>query len=213
MNSLTNTQKEILEYLMQYQQKNGRTPTGPEIAREFGYSQPRTAYDHLERIEKKGYLDIKQPSKRGTLNLKITEKAEKLFDPGFPILGSIPAGPVSEVGEDLKEGQISSLTDLVPTMKEGDYFLRVDGDSMIGAGIREGAMVQIRPEVEPSDGDICAVWIEGDGGTLKRVFLEGETVRLVPENEKYAPQRISADRVRIQGVLVATVNVSTFRGA
>ena len=74
-------------------------------------------------------------------------------------------------------------------------------------------MVQIRPEVEPSDGDICAVWIEGDGGTLKRVFLEGETVRLVPENEKYAPQRISADRVRIQGVLVATVNVSTFRGA
>ena len=84
---------------------------------------------------------------------------------------------------------------------------------MIGAGIREGAMVQIRPEVEPSDGDICAVWVVGDGGTLKRVFLEGETVRLVPENERYAPQEISADRVRIQGVLVAMVDVSTFRGA
>jgi SOS-response transcriptional repressor LexA len=78
------------------------------------------------------------------------------------------------------------------------------------AGISGGAMVQIRPEVEPSDGDICAVWVEGDGGTLKRVFREGETVRLVPENEKYDPQEVSADRVQIQGVLIATVDVSIF---
>jgi repressor LexA len=213
MKSLTSTQKEILEYVLTYQEENGRTPTGPEIAEKFGYSQARTAYDHLERIEKKGYLTIRQPSERGLLNLQLTEKAKKLFSPGFPLLGSIPAGPVSEVGEDLQEGRVSSLTDLVPTMKEGDYFLRVDGDSMIGAGISEGAMVQIRPGVEPSDGDICAVWVEGDGGTLKRVFREGETVRLIPENEKYDPREVPADRVRIQGILVATVDVCTFRGA
>lgn len=210
MKSLTSTQKEILEYLLTYQEQNGRTPTGPEIAEEFGYSQARTAYDHLERIEKKGYLTIRQPSERGPLSLQPTEKAEKLFSPGYPILGSIPAGPITEVGEDLKEGRVSSLTDLVPTMKEGDYFLRVDGDSMIGAGIAEGALVQIRPGVEPSDGDICAVWVEGDGGTLKRIFREDETVRLVPENDTYAPREVPAERVQIQGVLVATVEVSTF---
>lgn len=213
MDSLTDTQKKILEHLLQYKKKNGRTPTGPEIAREFGYSQPRTAYDHLERIEKKGYLDIEQPSKRGTLNLHPTEKAKKLFEPGFPVLGSIPAGPVTEVGEDLEEGRVSSVTDLLPTMKEGDYLLRVDGDSMKEAGVPEGAMVQIRPEIEPSDGDICAVWVEGDGGTLKRVYLEDETVRLVPENEEYDSRKVAASRVRIQGVLVATINVSTFRSA
>jgi repressor LexA len=210
MDSLTDTQKEILGYLVQHQEKHGRTPTGPEIAREFEYSQTRTVYDHLERIEKKGFLDIEQPSERGTLNLQPTEKAKKLFEPGFPVLGTIPAGPITEVGETLAERKVSSLTDLVPTMEEGDYFLRVDGDSMKEAGISEGAMVQIRPEVEPSDGDICAVWVEGDGGTLKRVFREGETVRLVPENEKYDPQEVSADRVQIQGVLIATVDVSIF---
>lgn len=52
--------------------------------------------------------------------------------------------------------------------------------------------------------------VDGDGGTLKRVYREGDTVRLVPENEKYESSVVSADRVRIQGVLVATVNVSTF---
>lgn len=210
MDSLTDTQREILEYLLQYQEENGRTPSGPEIADEFGYSQPRTAYEHLRLIEKKGYLDITQPSKRAALNIRPTEKAKQLFEPGFPVLGSIPAGPVSEVREDLKEDRVSSLTDLVPTMKEGDFFLRVDGDSMKEAGIPEGAMAQIRPEVEPSDGDICAVWVEGDGGTLKRVYQEGETVRLVPENEKYDPQEVFADRVQIQGVLIAMIDVSTF---
>lgn len=213
VNSLTKTQKEILEYLLQYQEENGRTPTGPEIAREFGYSQPRSAYDHLERIAKKGYLNIEQPSERGTLNLQPTEKARKLFEPGFPVLGSIPAGPVTEVGEDLEEGLVSSVTDLLPTMKEGDYLLRVDGDSMKEAGISEGAMVQIRPEIEPSDGDICAVWVEGDGGTLKRVYQEEDTIRLVPENEKYDSREVAASRARIQGVLVATVDVSIFRSA
>lgn len=210
MDSLTDKQREILEYLLQYQEENGRTPTGPEIADEFGYSQPSTAYEHLGLIEKKGYLDIRQPSERAALEIRPTEKAKKLFEPGYPILGSIPAGPVTEVGDDLAEGRVSSLTDLVPTMEEGDYFLRVDGDSMKDAGIPEGAMVQIRPEVEPSDGDICAVWVEGDGGTLKRVFQEGETVRLVPENENYEPREVSADRVQIQGVLIATVDVSIF---
>ena len=211
MDSLTDKQREILDCLLEYQKENGRTPTGPEIAEKFGYSQARTAYDHLARIEKKGYLKIEQPSERGSLNIQPTDKAKKLFEPGFPVLGSIPAGPVTEVGDDLQEGRVSSPTDLVPTMKEDDYFLRVNGDSMKDAGISEGALVQIRPEVEPADGDICAVWVEGDGGTLKRVYREGETVRLVPENERYSPQTVPADRVRIQGVLVATVDVSIFR--
>lgn len=210
MDSLTDTQREILKYLLQYQEENGRTPTGPEIADKFGYNQPKTAYEHLRLIERKGFLDIRQPSIRAALEIRPTEKAKKLFEPGFPVLGSIPAGPVTEVGEDLAEGRVSSLTDLLPTIEEGDYFLRVDGDSMKEAGIPEGAMVQIRPEVEPSDGDICAVWVEGDGGTLKRVFREGGTVRLVPENEKYNSKEVSADRVQIQGVLIATVDVSIF---
>jgi len=209
MDSLTDKQREILEYLLR-QQDQGRTPTGPDIADEFGYSQPKTAYEHLRLIEKKGYLDIRQPSKRATLHIQPTEKAKQLFEPGFPILGSIPAGPIFEAGEELKEGEITSLTDLVPTMEEGDFFLRVDGDSMVEAGISEGALVQIRPDVEPSDGDICAVWVEGDGGTLKRVYREGDVVRLVPENEKYDPQEVPADRVQIQGMLVATVDVSIF---
>lgn len=52
--------------------------------------------------------------------------------------------------------------------------------------------------------------MDGEGGTLKRVFPEGETIRLVPENDRYDAVEVAADRVRIQGVLVATVDISTF---
>lgn len=211
MSNLTNTQREILEYLLQYREAHGRTPSGPEIAEHFGYSQPRTAYEHLRRIEKKGYLQITQPATRAPLNVRPTDRATRLFSPGLPLLGAIPAGPVTEVGEEAEEERVTSLGDLFPMMKAGDYLLRVDGDSMKGAGIREGTIALMRPGVEPSDGDICAVWVDGEGGTLKRVFREEDTVRLVPENEDYAPTQVPAEQVRIQGVLVATVDISTFR--
>jgi SOS-response transcriptional repressor LexA len=54
-------------------------------------------------------------------------------------------------------------------------------------------------------GDICAVWVEGSGGTLKRVFREGATVRLVPENDAYEEAKHPADQVRVQGRLMAAV--------
>lgn len=211
MDDLTSTQREVLEYLLRYREAHGRTPSGPEIADQFGYSQPKTAYEHLRRIEKKGYLRITQPSTRAPLNVRPTDRALRLLSPGLPLLGAIPAGPVTEVGEEAEEYRVTSLGDLFPMMKSGDYLLRVDGDSMNDAGIREGTIALMRPEVEPSDGDICAVWVDGEGGTLKRVFQEEETVRLVPENDDYAPTVVPAERVRIQGVLVATVDISTFR--
>lgn len=211
MSDLTSTQHEILEYLLRYREAHGRTPSGPEIADHFDYSQPQTAYEHLRRIEKKGYLHITQPSTRAPLNVRPTERALRLLSPGLPVLGSIPAGPVIEVGEDVEEDRVTSLEDLFPMMKSGDYLLRVDGDSMRDAGIREGTIALMRPEIEPSDGDICAVWVDGEGGTLKRVFQEEEDVRLVPENDDYVSTVVPADRVRIQGVLVATVDISLFR--
>lgn len=211
MSDLTDTQREILEFVMHYRDETGRPPSGPEIADHFGYGHPPTAYEHLRRIEAKGYLEVVQPSKRASLQIKPTEKALRLLSPGLPLLGAIPAGPITEIGEDAEEAHVDSVEDLLPMMKPDDYLLTVEGDSMADAGIREGMTALIRPEIEPSDGDICAVWVDGDGGTLKRVFPRGDTIRLVPENEAYDAVEVEAQRVRIQGVLVATLDISTFR--
>ena len=79
------------------------------------------------------------------------------------------------------------------------------------AGLQPGQYVVIRPEKTPVEGSICAVWIDGEGGTLKRVYSAGEgMVRLVPANPNYAPHTYPAEKVRIQGVLVAAVAVQEF---
>jgi len=74
-----------------------------------------------------------------------------------------------------------------------------------------GQYAIVRPGIQPNDGDICAVWVEGEGGTLKRIFREGSRIRLVPSNPKYSEATYPADKVIIQGILIASVNIWRFR--
>jgi repressor LexA len=215
MTDLTPIQRRIFDFLLSFQKEHGRTPTGPEITDEFGYGDHSTVYQHLRAIARKGYLDVVQAGRRKPLRIMLTEKAARLLRRGWPLFGSIPAGPLSAVlAEDVE--MIEGVEDLFPMIREDDYFLTVEGDSMIDAGLEEGMTVLMRPvsatggagyPIKP--GTICAVWVEGEGGTLKRVYGEGEMVRLVPENDKYSPRSYAADQVRIQGVVVAALTVKT----
>jgi repressor LexA len=116
-----------------------------------------------------------------------------------------------EEGFDDDTDYLQKLDDLVPSLKAGDYLLTVEGDSMIDAGLEAGQYVVLRPGIKPENGDICAVWIEGEGGTLKRVYAGKDNVLLVPENSRYQPREYPAEQVRIQGVLVAALGIRTFR--
>jgi len=213
MEELTDRQEEVLQFVLSFRKDRGRTPTGPEIARHFGYQDPSSAYQHLRLIEKKGYLEIIQPKKRGSLQIIPTDAAERAVQMDWPAFGAIPAGPVSEVAPD-DAASVSAVEDLLPMIHPGDYFLTVSGDSMKEAGLTEGMTLLMRPTEAPADdvtpGDICAVWVEGDGGTLKRVFFENGCVRLVPENEEYDERTYPVERVQIQGILVAALSILRF---
>lgn len=206
---MTSTQRRIFDFLVAFQDAHGRTPSGPEIADEFGYGDPSTVYQHLRAIAKKGYLDIEQSGRRRPLRIVLTEKAERLLGRGWPLFGTIPAGPVSTVlAEDAET--VEGVEDFFPMIREGDYFLTVEGDSMLDAGLEEGMTVLMRPVTDVKPGTICAVWVEGEGGTLKRVYPDGELIRLVPENPRYTAKTYSADQVRIQGCLVAAMGIKWF---
>ncbi len=125
--------------------------------------------------------------------------------------GVIAAGTARDRFGDLREEE-ARIEDLVPGIRPGDYFLVVDGDSMRDAGLLHGQHVVIRPGILPRNGDICAVWVDGLGNTLKKVYFTEETVTLVPANPNYQPMDLPADQVRIQGVLVAALAVRSFRG-
>ncbi|MEP7220333.1 MAG: S24 family peptidase [Bacteroidota bacterium] len=92
----------------------------------------------------------------------------------------------------------------------GDFFMSVGDDSMIGAGIGPGQMVVIRPGTTPNHEDICGVWIDGIGSTISYLDREEELIRLIPANPEYPTRLYPADRVKIQGIVVATVAVTPF---
>lgn len=203
---LTARQRAVFDFLVSFQERNGRTPTGPEIAAHFGYNDPSPAYQHLQLIEKKGYLRIDRQGRKSPLRITLTRLGEQLVGQHWPLLGSIPAGPLEmALGEE--EAQVAKVEDLLPMIRPGDYFLRVEGDSMVKAGLEEGMTVLLRPNQPLRQGDICAVWVEGEGGTLKRVFQEKTMMRLVPENDRYRPMVYPADQVHVQGVVVAAVRI------
>jgi repressor LexA len=207
---LTERQREVLAFVVDFQEEMGRAPTGPEIATHFGFKDHSSAYQHIKLLAKKGYLEFMQFGRGRPTGIRLSKAAEQLLDPSWPLLGDIPAGPLSEV---LVEGsrKVRHLQDLIPGLQPGDYFLVVKGDSMIEAGLHSGHYVVVRPKLQPQQGDICAVWVDGEGGTLKQVYFENGTVRLVPANRSYQPKTYLAEQVRIQGVLVASFAVQSFR--
>lgn len=202
----TDRQKAVLEFLWTYLQQRGRTPTGPEIARHFGFSDASSSYQHLQLLARKGYLEITRSGSRTPLGVRLTDLARNLLGITYPLFGSVPAGPLEDVVTQSDRG-VGSVEDLIPELRSGDYFLTVDGDSMIEAGLEPGDLVVIRPETQARNGDICAVWVEGSGNTLKRVQYDGEKIELQPANQNYRPQSHPLDMVRIQGVLIASLAV------
>ena len=202
----TDKQKAVLEFLWSFQESMGRTPTGPEIARHFGFSDASSSYEHLRLLDRKGYIKITRSGRRTPLAVRLTGLARNLLETTYPLFGSVPAGPLEDVITQVDRG-LHSIEDLVPSLKPGDYFLTVEGDSMIDAGLEPGTLVVIRPKVTPNEGDICAVWIEGLGNTLKRIAHEGDQIVLYPANKRYEPRSYAADSVRVQGVLIASLSV------
>jgi len=202
----TDRQRAVLEFLHEFQQRVGRTPTGPEISRHFGFRDASSSYQHLRLLEQKGYVQITRSGRRTPLGVRLTELARNLLEAAYPLLGAVPAGPLEDVVTSTDRG-VRSVEDLIPELRKGDYFLTVDGDSMIDAGLQPGDLVVIRPEQQANSGDICAVWIEGYGNTLKRVRFTGEQVVLEPANPRYQARTYAPDMVRIQGRLVASLSI------
>ena len=202
----TDRQRAVLEFLWSFLERFGRTPTGPEIARHFGFGDASSSYQHLRLLARKGYLDITRSGRKSPLGVRLTDLARNLLEASYPLLGGVPAGPLEDVVGTADRG-IRTIEDLIPELKPGDYFLTVEGDSMIGAGLQPGDLVILRPRLTPNNGDICAVWAEGSGNTLKRVLFDGEQDTLEPANPGYEARTYAVDAIRIQGVLVASLSL------
>ncbi len=198
---LTERQKAILEFIQEYQQQHGISPTHREIREEFGYSSFGTVYKHLKLLQKKGFLRRDWNQKRGlellrTVPGSITD--DSLSE--VPFLGLIAAGQPIEAlpGND----RLSVPNHLFGGSPSEHYVLRVTGDSMIQEGIYDGDFVIVLKRDQAQPGEMVVALVGGVEATLKHFFPEGKLVRLQPANPEMRPIRVPASEVKVQGVVV-----------
>ena len=164
-------------------------------------------------------LVLYDAGERQTAVIRLTEQGRTMTgtqdaDPGllsFPILGEVAAGQPTFTGEHI-EGYAARLQDILD-LHEGDFLLRVRGDSMIGVGIYPGDLVAIHPTTEePHSGEITLVTVPGDDtATLKRWQRHNGTVSLHSENPEYPPMTYPVEDIQIQGCLIGHIGTGRTR--
>jgi repressor LexA len=195
---LTERQKEILDFIRQYQRDRGVAPTHREVCDRFGFSSYGTAYKHLKLLAEKGYLRRDRHQRRG-LELLAGDSDPKSRELDLPYFGRIAAGrPIEAVtGHDT----VPVPPWLVSDRPADHYVLQVAGDSMIEEGIHDGDWVVVERRERARNGEMVVALV-ADEATLKRFYAEGERVRLQPANAAMAPLLVAARDVRVQGIVV-----------
>ncbi len=180
---LSPRQRQILEYIRQVSRERNYPPSVREIGQAVGLSSSSTVQNHLNQLERRGYVR-RDASKSRTIEVARDEEVERLRRRAVPvpIIGSVAAGNPILAEENIEDHLILS-PDLA---EEGCFFLRVRGDSMINAGIFSGDLVLVRPQKEAPNGSIVVAMIDGEA-TVKRLDRQRDHIRLLPENPDYEP--------------------------
>ena len=178
----------IMDYVNQFIQENGYSPSVREIGAAVGLRSTASVSYHLQALQEKGL--IQAPGAKGRKRALVTGAR-----PGqIPVIGVVTAGlPILAVEN--QEGTI-------PWSEAGCFALRVRGDSMINAGILEGDKVIVRPQSSADNGQIVVARIE-DEATIKRLLRRNGQVWLMPENDNYSP--IDGTHAEIIGVVRGVV--------
>ena len=194
---LTKRQSEILEFIRDFQRREGISPTHREIRDRFGYSSYGTVHKHLKLLEQKGYLKRHWNQKRG---VELTgSEDDGATARRVPYFGRIAAGrPIEAIAGDER---VTVPEQLLASGAGRHYVLKVVGDSMIDEGVHDGDFVVVQEQSQARPGQMVVALLS-DEVTLKRYYPEGETVRLQPANPRMEPIHVSARDLRLQGIVV-----------
>jgi repressor LexA len=182
--NLTKRQREIFDFVRTYGEEHGYPPTVRDIGKAIGLTSSSTVHAHLANLEKLGVLR-RDPTKPRAIEVLVDKAKAAVAPSGLPLVGQVAAGQPVLAEENIEE--------YVPVPgiaggDEGQFVLRVKGDSMVGAGIFEGDYVVVRPQDTATDGEIVVALVDEEA-TVKRFFKEQDHVRLQPENDSLEPIR------------------------
>ena len=199
---LTKRQQNILEYILDYIQKEGFPPSIREIGKDFKIGSLRGVTVHLDALERKGYISrANTPRSIRVIHPQYQQQNRVVM---LPLLGTIAAGVPIEAQE-YEEEQIPVPAEMVRNVPRA-FLLRVRGDSMIGDGILPRDLVVIKPQKTANHGDLVAALL-GDEATVKRIHLDSnkKQARLMPSNPAYDPIPIERGDAPIIGKVVGLI--------
>lgn len=192
---LTQKQDKIFQFICNQIEKLGYPPTVREVGGAFEISE-KGAHDHLNAIEKKGYIRRAPGKPRAIEVMDFVRKPGPQGAVEVPIVGRVAAGEPLLASENI-EGTLPLPSKMAKD--EMCFALRVKGASMVNAGIFEGDFVVVKEQNYADPGDIIVALLD-DEATVKRFFLEGDQIRLQPENDTMPP--IIVDNVEVLGKVI-----------
>lgn len=208
MNKLSKRQAEILAYIKDEVKVKGYPPSVREIAEAVGLASSSTVHGHLERLEQKGFIR-RDPTKPRAIeilgdNSPVVNEAQAVYSElysdimNIPVIGKVTAGiPITAV-ENVEE--YFPLPTSVAPANEQVFMLRVEGDSMMNAGILNGDLVIVKKQFTAENGEIVVAMTEDSEATVKRFYKESDHFRLQPENDALLP--ILLKQVSILGKVI-----------
>jgi len=203
--TLTKRQKEVLDFLVSFQDRNGYAPSFEEIARGLKLTSLATVHKHIGTLERKGFVrrGYNQSRSLEVLQLPrpVREQVIERHVVELPMAGRIAAGRPLEAVED---NQTISLGDF--TRGKNSYVLQVKGNSMQDDHILDGDYIVVEQTQVSNNGDIVVALVGEDEATLKRLYREGGgKVRLQPANSEMQPIVIPAAEVKVQGRVIGVL--------
>ena len=202
MKKLADPQQVILDYMISFTEEHAYPPSVREICAAVGLKSTATVHTHLRNLEKRGLI-TRDPSKQRAVFIntdQLPEKETKQY--AVPLVGHVAAGLPMLAAENIEDA--FPLPDVLMHGKEPEevYMLRVDGESMRDAGIRDGDILVVNHNCSCTNGDIVVARVQGESATVKRFFREKDRVRLQPENELFEPIYVPFDEVEISGKVI-----------
>lgn len=195
---LTRRQRDILEFLKDYVEENGISPTLEEIAAHFSVNKV-TVFGHVAEMERKGIIRRRARGVSRGLEIVDQDEGDTGEPPTLEILGKIAAGAPIET---IEEPELLDFADFVPEGRDV-YALQVSGTSMIEDAIADGDIVLIERRSTARDGETVVAVLPDGEATLKRFYREKGRIRLQPANSTMEP--IYATEVEIRGVVIGVV--------
>ena len=202
--AITRRQREVYDFISRFVSEKGYSPSFEEIGDGLGLNSLATVHKHISNLEKKGLLtrdynrsrsiDLLPP--KGKLKQSMAVNTSMIL----PLRGRIAAGRPIEAVEN---PETISLADFVRSKEV--YVLEVGGDSMKDEGILDGDYVLVENTKIAHDGDIVVALVDGAENTLKRMYREGDMIRLQPSNSEMAPIVVHSSSVQVQGKVIGVL--------